>query len=177
MDQPIRLELTNDDMVRAQVRFARRQRWSVWTLIGAMGAFILAPLLVSLIERTWLPAWQWPIIGGVGALAGVLTIVVMGELSARFVGRRMLAQYPVLRRVHEVDWNDAGLRYRDRDSTTVYAWSEITDADRSPVLIMLALGPRLFLVLPTRCMAPWQADDLWSRVADALATTGRKSAA
>lgn len=48
MDQPIRLELTNDDMVRAQVRFARRQRWSVWTLIGAMGAFILAPLLVSL---------------------------------------------------------------------------------------------------------------------------------
>lgn len=176
MDQPIRLELTDEDMVRAQIRFARRQRRSVWTVIGVGGAFILAPLLVSLIERTWLPAWQWLVMGSIGAIAGALTIVVMGELSARFVGRRMLAQYPVLRRVHEVDWDDSGLRYRDRDGATIYAWSEITDADRSPALIMLALGPRLFLVLPMRCMAPWQADDLWGRVEDALAATRRTPA-
>lgn len=105
-------------------------------------------------------------VGLAGALGGFLTTFLLGEISARLVGRRMLAQYPVLRRVYLVDWNAAGLRYRDDAGDVItYSWSEITDAERSRDLIMLYLGPRAFLVLPMRLLDPAQTDDLWARAA------------
>lgn len=146
------LTLTPDDMRAAATLYWRHRTLRPRNLLLVLAICLAGPVLIALVvdqKLLTLPLW----LGGVVFMAAWFVLIYpLSWLYARWWGTRMLARHPHLRHRYALSIGDAGVLLRGVPGAWTYGWQDFTDLAESPRMMLLMLGPRLFLVLPDRVL-------------------------
>ena len=145
----IAVTLEETDVVAAFRLHARKApgTWLFYIVLsaaaGGLGGWILAtPAFPSFME----------VLGAIAIGATVLwwanTIVFMALLRRRL--RRKIRERGMALGAYELDWDESGLGFENRDTSTRKPWPELVKWRRDKHVFLVYFTPRLFWIVPRR---------------------------
>ncbi|MDO5606189.1 MAG: YcxB family protein [Paracoccus sp. (in: a-proteobacteria)] len=144
--------LTRDDAIAASVLSVRRRWLSRRGLMLQAAVALVAVVVVPLVVTQRFPSLP-ALLGGLVIMAGIL-LAVNGIflLSGWWWGRRMLRIHPHLRHAMTVSISEAGVAVESEGGNWRYGWSDFTGWAMNGRVVILMLGPAIFVILPRRVL-------------------------
>jgi uncharacterized protein YacL len=128
-----------------------------------MGLWVVIGLLLTILARQF--RREIPVELSAAILGTLAVTIVLALLLTRILLRtRLYREYTKATGRMTIDWNEAGVRYRDDHGESRYRWNEFEQILDGRLVIALAFTSRIRLIIPKRVLSPSDIADIRSHI-------------